>query len=106
MTTEQGQVPTPSIETMTSYRPAWVTDQLVAQWCEWVRRDVTRHEEPAPQPATAVAPYDLSPTATVPTCAPEDVASSVVAAREAQRMAERIGAGSVNINDGAAAAAG
>jgi len=81
MTTEQGRVPAPSIETTTSYRPAWVTDELVAQWCEWVRRDVTRHEEPAPEPATAVAPHDLSPTATVPTCAPEDVVSSFVAAR-------------------------
>jgi hypothetical protein len=37
MTTEQGRVPAPSIETTTSYRPAWVTDELVAQWCEWVR---------------------------------------------------------------------
>jgi succinate-semialdehyde dehydrogenase / glutarate-semialdehyde dehydrogenase len=85
MTTEQGRVPPPSIETTVSSRPAWVTDELIAQWCEWVRRDVTQHGESAPEPATAVAPYDLSPTATVPTCAPEDVASSVVAAREAQR---------------------
>ncbi|MFQ6271112.1 aldehyde dehydrogenase family protein [Kutzneria viridogrisea] len=32
----------------------------------------------------AVAPYDLSPIAPVPVCAPEDVAAAVVRARQAQ----------------------
>jgi hypothetical protein len=67
MTTEQGRTPAPSIAITANSRPAWVTGELVAQWDEWARRDVTRHS------------------------------------REAQRMDERIRAGSVNVNDGAAA---
>jgi succinate-semialdehyde dehydrogenase / glutarate-semialdehyde dehydrogenase len=92
MTTEQGRIPAPTTTppitastTVTSSRPAWVTDELVARWCEWVRRDVTRHGSSAPEPTTALAPADLSPTAAVPTCAEEDVASAVVSAREAGR---------------------
>lgn len=85
MTKEQGRISAPPIATAASSRPAWVTDELVAQWCGWVRRDVTRHGDSAPEPRTAVAPYDLSPIAAVPACAPEDVASAVVGARAAQR---------------------
>ncbi|AHH95759.1 succinic semialdehyde dehydrogenase [Kutzneria albida] len=70
--------------TTTSSRPAWVTDELVAQWCSWVRQDVTRHGDSVPEPVMAVAPYDLSPIAPVPVCAPEDVAAAVVRARQAQ----------------------
>ncbi|KAA9166114.1 succinate-semialdehyde dehydrogenase (NADP(+)) [Amycolatopsis acidicola] len=66
-----------------SPRPAWVTDESVARWCEWVRRDVTR--DSPQEPLTAVAPYDLSPIAPVPTCTPEDVAAAAASARAAQR---------------------
>ncbi|HVV12615.1 succinic semialdehyde dehydrogenase [Amycolatopsis sp.] len=69
------------IATSTSSRPAWVTDELVAQWCAWVRPDGDSEVEPL----TAVAPYDLSPIAAVPSCTPADVASAVADARKAQR---------------------
>lgn len=45
-----------------------MTAELVARWCDLVRRDVTRHGDTAPEPVTALAPCDLSPTA--PGCAP------------------------------------
>ncbi len=83
MTTQQGETPAPSITTPASSRPAWVTDDLVAQWCALVRRDTARDGEL--EPVTAFAPYDLSPTASVPACAPDDVAAAVASAREAQR---------------------
>ncbi|GAA2693456.1 MULTISPECIES: succinic semialdehyde dehydrogenase [Actinosynnema] len=82
MSTEQSRV---SEHAATGQRPAWVTDEVVARWCERVRRDVTRRGGSAPDPVTAAAPYDLAPVATVPACAPEDVASAVVTARDAQR---------------------
>ncbi|WNV87044.1 succinic semialdehyde dehydrogenase [Umezawaea sp. Da 62-37] len=85
MTREQARIPAPPTVATAGSRPAWVTDEVVARWCGWVRRDVTRHGNPAPEPLTAAAPYDLSPTAPVPACAPEDVAAAVVAARRAQR---------------------
>ncbi|WP_419999201.1 succinic semialdehyde dehydrogenase [Streptomyces boninensis] len=70
---------------MTSSRPAWVTDELIAQWCAWVGQDAERPEPDRAEPVTAVAPYDLTPTATVPGCTPEDVAAAVAGARSAQR---------------------
>jgi succinate-semialdehyde dehydrogenase/glutarate-semialdehyde dehydrogenase len=76
---------TAATQTTTGARPAWVTDGLVARWCAWVCRDVTRHGDAAVEPVTALAPYDLSPIAPVPGCAPEDVEIAVVAARAAQR---------------------
>lgn len=82
MAAEQARIPALPIS---SYRPVWVTDELVTQWCAWVRRDVTRRGNLAPEPVTALAPYDLSPIPPVPACVPEDVASAVVSAREAQR---------------------
>ena len=85
MTREQDQVLTPLTAARTRSRPAWVTDELVARWCAWVRQDVTRHSGSAPAPMTALAPYDLSPIAPVPVCAPEDVVSAVAGARQAQR---------------------
>lgn len=85
MTTEQGRIPAPSLETAAGARPAWVTDELVTEWCALVRRDVTRHGDTTPEPVCAVAPFDLSPTAAVPASAPEDVAAAVASAREAQR---------------------
>ncbi|MGY0489873.1 succinic semialdehyde dehydrogenase [Streptomyces sp. WG-D5] len=65
-------------------RPAWVTQELTARWCGWVRRDAKRVEGESPAPLSAVAPFDLSPTATVPTCTPDDVAEAVSGARAAQ----------------------
>jgi succinate-semialdehyde dehydrogenase/glutarate-semialdehyde dehydrogenase len=81
MAAEQAQVPAPPVA---GGRPVWVTDDLVARWCAWVRRDVTRHVS-APEPLTARTPYDLAPAPPVPACAAEDVASAVVSARQAQR---------------------
>jgi succinate-semialdehyde dehydrogenase / glutarate-semialdehyde dehydrogenase len=65
--------------TATTSRPAWVTDELIGQWCGWVGR-----RAPAAGTVTATAPYDLSPIATVPACDPDDVAAAVVTARLAQ----------------------
>ncbi|OLF10629.1 succinic semialdehyde dehydrogenase [Actinophytocola xinjiangensis] len=71
--------------TGTDARPTWVSDEHVTRWCARVRRDVTRHADTAPEPLTAAAPFDLSPTAEVPSSAPEDVASCADSARAAQR---------------------
>ena len=65
-------------------RPAWVTDEVVARWCGGVRHDAKRDEAGAPEPQTALAPFDLSPIAAVPTCTPEDVTEAVAGARAAQ----------------------
>ncbi|MFZ3598373.1 succinic semialdehyde dehydrogenase [Streptomyces sp. BH104] len=65
-------------------RPAWVTDESIARWCDGVRRDAKRGEAEEPEPLTAVAPFDLSPTAAVPTCTPEDVTQAVAGARAAR----------------------
>ncbi|MFD5123089.1 succinic semialdehyde dehydrogenase [Streptomyces sp. NPDC058385] len=65
-------------------RPPWVTDELITQWCTWVRRDATRHGPDSAEPVTALAPYDLAPIAAVPTCAPKDVAAAVAGARARQ----------------------
>ncbi|HEX6341009.1 succinic semialdehyde dehydrogenase [Umezawaea sp.] len=85
MAREQVRIAAPERATAAASRPGWVTDEVVARWCAWVRRDVTRHGGPAPEPVTAVAPYDLSPTASVPACAPADVEFAVAAAGKAQR---------------------
>ncbi|QUQ64314.1 succinic semialdehyde dehydrogenase [Kutzneria sp. CA-103260] len=82
MTRDQGLAQTAP---KTSNRPAWVTEQVLARWCDWVRQDVSRHNGTAPEPVTAVAPCDLSPIAPVPTCAPEDVVAAVADGRAAQR---------------------
>ncbi|MFE6149833.1 succinic semialdehyde dehydrogenase [Streptomyces sp. NPDC057889] len=66
----------------TSSRPAWVTDELITQWCAWVRRrDASRRGPDRAEPVTAVAPFDLAPIAAVPACAPEDVTAAVAGAR-------------------------
>ena len=58
MAAEQTRIPAPS-------RPVWVTDELVARWCAWVRRDVTRHGNPAPEPVTLPVLMTLKVTVTV-----------------------------------------
>ncbi|MGW6054229.1 succinic semialdehyde dehydrogenase [Streptomyces sp. NPDC055189] len=91
MNTEQDQThappppPPPTSSAAPGSRPAWVTADLLAQWCTWVHRDLTRPEPPAPDPVTALAPWDLTPTAPVPACTPHDVRSAADAARTAQR---------------------
>ncbi|MFE9093365.1 succinic semialdehyde dehydrogenase [Streptomyces sp. NPDC007264] len=85
MSTEQEKIEAPPPRTATSPRPAWVSDELIGQWCAWVHRDGTRPERGAARPVTALAPYDLSPIAPVPACAPEDVESAAAAARAAQQ---------------------
>ncbi|MFG2848448.1 succinic semialdehyde dehydrogenase [Kitasatospora sp. NPDC048296] len=85
MNTEQDQIKAPPTLAATSPRPAWMTDELIGQWCAWVHRVETRQERGALEPVTAVAPYDLSPIAPVPACAPEDVESAAAMARAAQR---------------------
>ena len=42
MSTEQDQIAAPPTTAATGSRPAWVTDELIGQWCAWVRRDATR----------------------------------------------------------------
>ncbi|MFF1259997.1 MULTISPECIES: succinic semialdehyde dehydrogenase [unclassified Streptomyces] len=99
MTTEQDQIPAPdspapdssasdgpapdSAMTQRS-RPAWVTDELIAQWCAWVRRDASRRGPGSAEPVTAVAPFDLAPIAAVPACTPQDVTAAVAGARADQ----------------------
>ncbi|MFD0029481.1 succinic semialdehyde dehydrogenase [Streptomyces sp. NPDC055059] len=76
--------PAPPSPVTTSSRPAWVTDELITQWCAWVRRDVSRRGPGSAEPVTAVAPFDLTPIAAVPACAPEDVSAAVAGARAEQ----------------------
>lgn len=84
MTTEQDQSSAPPSPATTGSRPAWVTDEAIARWCAWVRRDATADGTGGAAPVTAVAPFDLAPIAPVPVCAPEDVAAAVAGARTAQ----------------------
>ena len=82
MTMDHGQVLAPPAAR--SARPSWVTDELIARWCALVSRDVTRTSD-APEPLTALAPYDLLPIAPIPTCTPQDVHSAAASARAAQQ---------------------
>ncbi|MYW62942.1 aldehyde dehydrogenase family protein [Streptomyces sp. SID8379] len=90
MTTEQDRVPAPDSAApdspeKASARPAWVTDDAIAQWCAWVRRDGTPQQRDDAAESAAIAPFDLTPIAAVPACAPEDVTAAVTGARSAQR---------------------
>ncbi|WP_338702596.1 succinic semialdehyde dehydrogenase [Streptomyces sp. Q6] len=88
MTTDQDQTPAPPGPAAAGSRPAWVTDEAIARWCAWVCRDVSRQGAEggggAGPVAVAVAPFDLTPIATVPACTPEDVVEAVTGARAAQ----------------------
>ncbi|MFE6889086.1 succinic semialdehyde dehydrogenase [Streptomyces sp. NPDC057694] len=96
MTTEQDEIPAPDglppdgpapVSALTGARPPWVTDELIARWCGWVSRDAA--ESGSTEPVTALAPFDLSPVAAVPACAPHDVEAAVAGARAARpRWAE------------------
>ncbi|MFE7165920.1 succinic semialdehyde dehydrogenase [Streptomyces sp. NPDC057616] len=86
MSTEQDQIeaPPPTPCEATRPRPAWVTDELIGQWTAWIHRAETREVNDKAAPLTALAPYDLSPIAPVPSCTPQDVESAAAAARAAQ----------------------
>ncbi|WP_217139957.1 succinic semialdehyde dehydrogenase [Streptomyces sp. AC627_RSS907] len=86
MSTEQDSMQAPSPPVATDSRPPWVTDELIRQWCAWVHRDETCREQRAAEPLTALAPFDLSPVAPVPSCVPQDVESAAAAAAAAQRQ--------------------
>jgi succinate-semialdehyde dehydrogenase/glutarate-semialdehyde dehydrogenase len=66
--------------TLSTFRPAWFTDQISLDLQQWIVRD-TAGESPA---FTPVAPYDLQPTVELPTCTAADVADAVGRARAAQ----------------------
>ncbi|MFE6159302.1 aldehyde dehydrogenase family protein [Streptomyces sp. NPDC056486] len=87
MNTEQDQTeaPPPPSSSVADSRPAWVSGELLEQWCGWVHRDQSRQEADALGPVTALAPWDLTPIAPVPACTPKDVESAASAARAAQR---------------------
>ncbi|CAM5479872.1 succinic semialdehyde dehydrogenase [Streptomyces spiroverticillatus] len=87
MSTEQDTTAPPP-GTAGGSRPRWVTDGLIDQWCAWVHRDETRPH--AVEPRTALAPFDLSPIAPVPSCAPRDVSAAVAAASAAQHRWARL----------------
>ncbi|MBM9459306.1 succinate-semialdehyde dehydrogenase (NADP(+)) [Nocardioides sp. zg-536] len=69
----------------TGVRPAWVSDERLAEWCTWVARDPA-----GTATSTAVAPYDGLVTATVPASTAEDVATAIAGARRAQRSWARL----------------
>lgn len=66
----------PAQERPTVGRPAWLQDDTLAEWCGWVRGSGGTQE--------ALAPYTLSPTASVPVSVVEDVVHTVASARSAQ----------------------
>ncbi|MDQ0578495.1 succinic semialdehyde dehydrogenase [Streptomyces rishiriensis] len=86
MSTEQDPMHAPSPTVVTDSRPLWVTDELIRHWCAWVHRDETCREPRAAEPLTALAPFDLSPVAPVPSCVPQDVESAAAASAAAQRQ--------------------
>ncbi|MEU6477943.1 succinic semialdehyde dehydrogenase [Streptomyces sp. NPDC047017] len=86
MDTDQDPAEAPPSGTATGSRPPWVTDELISQWCAWVHRDTTRREPRTAEPIAALAPFDLSPVAPVPSCGPEDVESAAAMAAAAQRQ--------------------
>lgn len=70
---------TPTSTTTTTVRPAWVTDERLARWNEWVFRDPA-----GTATSTATSPYDGLPTATVPVSTATDVGDAIAHARSAQ----------------------
>jgi succinate-semialdehyde dehydrogenase / glutarate-semialdehyde dehydrogenase len=70
--------PTSTSSTTTqSFRPEWVTDEVLARLTARVFRDVENSSEPL----HPVAPYDGQVTASIPTSSAEDVARAVESAR-------------------------
>ncbi|MFH8221987.1 succinic semialdehyde dehydrogenase [Streptomyces sp. NPDC018057] len=85
MSTEQDPTPHPPPPVAaTGSRPRWVTGELIERWCAWVHRDETRRQPDTARPMTALAPFDLSPIAAIPSCVPRDVGSAAAAAAAAQ----------------------
>ncbi|MFF4170720.1 succinic semialdehyde dehydrogenase [Streptomyces sp. NPDC001744] len=90
MRTEKEQTEEPPPPVAAGPRPSWVTDQLIGEWCAWVHRDAARPDRDTARPVVALAPFDLSPVAPVPVCAPADVVGAVAEARTAQREWARL----------------
>ncbi|MFJ4378154.1 succinic semialdehyde dehydrogenase [Streptomyces albidoflavus] len=83
MDTEQDPSEAPPAKAPEGPRPPWVSDAPIRRWCSWVHRDA---RGPVAAPAlTALAPFDLSPVAPIPSCLPEDVESAVAMAAAAQQ---------------------
>ena len=61
-------------------RPAWVTDERIAEWARWVFADPAGGAT-----SVATSPYDGLPTAEVPVSSATDVAEAARSARAAQR---------------------
>lgn len=64
-----------------TFRPAWVDEQRLDGWRRWISGDPGG----AGDTITPLAPYDLTPTASVPACTAEDVTAAVARARAAQQ---------------------
>ncbi|WP_406150871.1 succinic semialdehyde dehydrogenase [Streptomyces sp. NBC_01012] len=84
MNTEQDPLEAPSPMARTGARPPWVSEELIRGWCAWVHHDATGPKPRAAEPLTALAPFDLSPIAPVPSCVPKDVESAAAVAAAAQ----------------------
>ncbi|WP_436740022.1 succinic semialdehyde dehydrogenase [Streptomyces sp. BBFR102] len=90
MDAEQDPSEAPPLQAAAGQRPSWVSDESVRRWCSWVHRDAGRQGPRSAPPLTALAPFDLSPVAPVPSCLPEDVDSAVAVAAAAQRRWESV----------------
>ncbi|MFI1188684.1 succinic semialdehyde dehydrogenase [Streptomyces californicus] len=90
MNTEHHPTEAPPPGTTDRLRPSWVSDESIRHWCSWVHRDTPRHETAAARPPAALAPFDLSPLPSVPSCRPGDVVSAAATAAAAQRHWERV----------------
>ena len=62
-------------------RPSWFTDELLDRLTSYVYRS----DGNGTDPATPLAPYNLLPTASIPSSSEADVAAAVDSARLAQR---------------------
>ena len=74
----------PSNDALTAqtYRPQWFTNEILTDLIGWISRDSSTPGETI----TARAPYDLRPTAEIPTSTPADVREAVDRARVAQKQ--------------------
>ncbi len=90
MNTERHPTETPPPGTTDRHRPSWVSDESIRHWCSWVHRDTPRHEAADARLPAPLAPFDLSPLPSVPSCRPGDVVSAAATASAAQRRWERV----------------
>ncbi|MFF2599783.1 succinic semialdehyde dehydrogenase [Streptomyces californicus] len=90
MNTERHPTETPPPGTTDRHRPSWVSDESIRHWCSWIHRDTPRHEAAEARLPVSLAPFDLSPLPSVPSCRPGDVVSAAATAAAAQRRWERV----------------